>query len=206
MPLPKTIDICRESLFDDREKMESKGVPAIIQERIIRLRDLYNFWLNYPSKKDREIVQELINRYGIQRSAAYEDVSLIRYLLGDLNKAGKDFHLWKFNNMITKAYEMAERRKDPRSMVAAADKYGKYNKLDKEDALDHGFDRIQIQPFEPTDDPSAVNMRAIPNLRKKISDKIRQYWNEDIEDIDFDPVEFNEDKIFNPPVNNEAVS
>lgn len=90
-------------------------------------------------------------------------------------------------------------------MVAAADKYGKYTQLDKEDLVDRGYDKIQVQPFEPTDDPSVIGIKPIPNIRQRIQDKIKQYWNDDIEDVDFEPVEYNEDDIFHPKKSDEAV-
>lgn len=206
MPLPATIDVCKEHLFADREEMTKNNIPAVIQERLIRLRDMYNLWLNFPRKKDAEIVKELEIRYTVQRSTAYEDVRIIKMLLGDLNKSTKDYHRWKFCNMIDESYEMAKRIKDPRAMVAAADKYGKYTQLDKDDLIDRGYDKIQIQPFEPTDDPSVIGIKPIPNVRQRIQTKIKQYWNDDIEDVEFEEAEFCEDDIFHPKLkSDEAV-
>lgn len=198
MPVPATIEVCKEHLFSDREEMTQNNIPVVIQERLIRIRDMYNFWLNFPRKKDVEIVKELELRYKIQRSTAYEDIRIIKALLGDLNKSTKDFHRWKFCGMLDEAYEMAKKMKDARAMVAAADKYGKYTQLDKEDLVDRGYDKIQVQPFEPTDDPSVIGIKPIPNIRQRIQDKIKQYWNDDIEDVDFEPIEFNEEEIFHP--------
>lgn len=198
MPVPATIEVCKEHLFSDREEMTQNNIPTVIQERLIRIRDIYNFWLNFPRKKDVEIVKELELRYKIQRSTAYEDIRIIKALLGDLNKSTKDFHRWKFCGMLDEAYEMAKKMKDARAMVAAADKYGKYTQLDKEDLVDRGYDKIQVQPFEPTDDPSVIGIKPIPNIRQRIQDKIKQYWNDDIEDVDFEPIEFNEEEIFHP--------
>ena len=203
MPLPATIDVCKEHLFADREEMAKHNIPVIIQDRLIRLRDMYNFWLGCPRKKDLEIVKELEIRYKIQRSAAYEDVRIIKMLLGDLNKSTKDYHRWKLLNMLDESYEMAKRTKDARAMVAASDKYGKYTQLDKEDLVDRGYDKIQVQPFEPTDDPSVLGMKPIPNVRQRIQAKIKQYWNDDIEDVEFEEVEFNEDDIFHPKLKSD---
>ena len=205
MPVPATIEVCRDHLFSDREEMTQNNIPVVIQERLIRLRDMYNLWLNFPRKKDVEIVKELELRYKIQRSTAYEDIRIIKALLGDLNKSTKDFHRWKFCGMLDEAYEMAKRMKDARAMVAAADKYGKYTQLDKEDLIDRGYDKIQVQPFEPTDDPSVIGIKPIPNIRQRIQDKIKQYWNDDIEDIDYEVVEYNEDDIFHPQKSDETV-
>lgn len=196
MPLPATLDICRDHLFSDVTEMEQKGIAPLILKRILRIRDLYNYWLAFPRKKDKEIISELTLRYNIQTSQAYDDLRIIKTLLGDLQKSSKEFHRWKFIAMIEESYEMAKRLKDPRAMVAASDKYGKYTRLDKEDEIKFDYDQIIVQPFEPTDDPSVLGFKPIPNIREKIKSKIQQYWNEDIETVDFEEVEFNEEDLF----------
>ncbi|MBV3619422.1 hypothetical protein [Bacteroides xylanisolvens] len=197
MPVPATIDVCQKYLFADLDEMSADGLPEVIQQRLLRLRDMYNFWLQFPRKKDLEIVAELELRYKVSKSTAYEDIRIIKRLLGDLAKTTKDYHRYKFCQMIDETYEMAKRIKDARAMGAAANYYGKYTQLDKEDILDKGYDKIVVQPFEPTDDPSVLGIKAIPNIREKIKSKIQQYWSEDIEDVEFEEVEFNEDEIFN---------
>ena len=206
MPVPATIDVCQKYLFADVNEMVADGIPELIQKRLIRLRDMYNLWLQFPRKKDLEIVGELERRYKIGKSAAYEDIRILKRLLGDLNKTTKDYHRFKFCQMIEETYETAKRIKDARAMAQAANFYGKYTQLDKEDILDKGYDQIVVQPFEPTDDPTVIGIKAIPNIRERIKSKISQYWNEDVEDVDFEEVEFDEEAIFNPPIkNNEAV-
>ena len=197
MPLPATIDIAQKYLFADAQEMTDAGIPELIQQRLIRLRDMYNFWLSFPSKKDLEIVGELENRYKIGKSTAYEDVRIIKRVLGDLAKTTKDYHRYKFCNMIDESFAMAKRMKDARAMASAANFYAKYTQLDKEDILDKGYDKIIVQPFEPTDDPTVLGIKAIPNVRERIKKKIQQYWSDDIEDVDLEEVEFNEDQIFN---------
>lgn len=197
MPVPATIDVCQKYLFSDLDEMSADGLPEVIQQRLLRLRDMYNFWLQFPRKKDLEIVAELELRYKVSKSTAYEDIRIIKRLLGDLAKTTKDYHRYKFCQMIDETYEMAKRIKDARAMGAAANYYGKYTQLDKEDILDKGYDKIVVQPFEPTDDPSVLGIKAIPNIREKIKSKIQQYWSEDIEDVEFEEIEFNEDEIFN---------
>ena len=206
MPVPATIDMCSRYLFADVNEMTTDGVPEVIQQRLLRLRDMYNFWLQFPRKKDLEIVSELELRYKVSKSTAYEDIRIIKRLLGDLAKTTKDYHRYKFCQMIDETFDMAKRTKDARAMGAAANYYGKYTQLDKEDIRDKGYDKIVVQPFEPTDDPSVLGIKAIPNVREKIKSKIQQYWSEDIEDVEFEEVEFNEDEIFNTkPKSDETV-
>ena len=73
---------------------------------------MYNYWLQYPRIREQEIVLELQKRYQIQKSAAYEDIRIIKYLLGDLNKATKDYHRYRFIQRNEESYEMAKRIKD----------------------------------------------------------------------------------------------
>lgn len=199
MPLPATYDIAREHLFSSVDEMTAAHVPQLIQERLIRLRDMYNFWLQYPSLKDQEIVLELKKRYNLGKSAAYEDIRIIKYLLGDLNRATKDYHRFRFSQMISEAFDMGRRTRDARAMASAANFYGKYTQLDKDDERDLGYDKIVVQPFEPSNDPSILGIKPIPNIRQRIDQKIKQYMNEDIEDVTFEEVEFNEEDIFKPP-------
>ena len=176
MPLPATIDIAKEYLFTSVDEMREKNIPEIIQQRLLRLRDMYNYWLQYPRIREQEIVLELQKRYNIQKSAAYEDIRIIKFLLGDLNKTTKDYHRYRFIQRNEESYEMAKR----------------------EDAKDLGYDKIVIQPFQPSTDPTILGIRPIPNIRQRIADKIKQYMNEDIQDIRFEDADFNEDDIFNP--------
>lgn len=198
MPVPNTLAICQKHLFSDITTMEQDRVPTIIRERIVRVRDVYNYWLQFPSKRETELVQHIMNKYELQKTAAYDDLKLIKLLLGDLNQSSKEFHRWRFNNMIMEAVDMAKRRKDARSLVAALDKYAKYNKLDKDDEMDKPFDVIAVQPFEPTDNPEVIGIKRVPNIAEKIQKKLKQYWNEDIEDVMYESADFEEDKIFQP--------
>lgn len=206
MPVPATIEVCEKYLFAGINEMTADGIPELIQQRLIRLRDMYNFWLQFPRKKDLEIVDELEHRYKISKSTAYEDIRIIKRLLGDLARTTKDYHRYRFCQMIDETFDMAKRIKDARAMGAAANYYGKYTQLDKEDILDKGYDKIIVQPFEPTDDPTVLGIKPIPNVREKIKSKIQQYWSDDIEDVEFEEVEFNEEDIFKiKPQGNEAV-
>ena len=112
MPLPATIDIAKENLFASVDEMRERNIPEVIQQRLLRLRDMYNYWLQYPRIREQEIVLELQKRYQIQKSAAYEDIRIIKYLLGDLNKATKDYHRYRFIQRNEESYEMAKRMKD----------------------------------------------------------------------------------------------
>lgn len=125
MPLPAIIDVARDNLFADARDMQRAGVPQATQEHLFRLRDLYNLWLQHPRIKDKEIVLKLQQDYKLGKSQAYTDLSLLKLLLGEFQKTSKDYHRYRFIEMINEAYEVARVNKDAKAMTAAADKYGK---------------------------------------------------------------------------------
>ncbi|WP_289646098.1 hypothetical protein [uncultured Duncaniella sp.] len=202
MPLPSIADAAQQYLFTDRDKMIRSGVPEATINHIIRIRDVYSYWLQFPQKKDREIVGELMRRGNIQRSAAYEDLRLIKQLLGDLNKVSKDYARYRFLQMVERAYEVAENSGDARSMVAAADKLGKYMGLAEADEVDKGYDKIPVQIFAVTDNPEVIGLKRLPNARDQIKAMKQKYWNEEIVDVEAEEVDYDIDSIFHPkPIN-----
>lgn len=202
MPLPSIADAAQQYLFTDRDKMIRSGVPEATINHIIRIRDVYSYWLQFPQKKDREIVAELMRRGNIQRSAAYEDLRLIKQLLGDLNKVSKDYARYRFLQMVERAYEVAESSGDARSMVAAADKLGKYMGLAEADEVDKGYDKIPVQIFAVTDNPEVIGLKRLPNARDLIKAMKQKYWNEEIVDVEAEAVDYDIDSIFHPkPIN-----
>ena len=209
MPLPAIIDIAKEHLFADARDMQRLGLPIATQEHLLRLRDLYNYWLRHPRIKDKEIILKLQQDYKLGKSQAYTDLSILKLLLGEFQKTSKDYHRFRFIEMINEAYEMARVNKDAKAMAAAADKYAKYTQLDKEDELTFDYDKIVVQAFVPTDDPSVAGFKPIPNLRdvvrKKIEDFNKEY--EYIQEIELEKEDFNPDDIFKVnPNGTESIS
>ena len=207
MPLPSIVDTARDHLFADTWDMDRAGLPATTQEHLIRLRDLYNFWLCHPRTKDKEIVLKLQQDYKLGKSQAYADLSVLKALLGEFQKTSKDYHRYRFIEMINEAYEVARINKDAKAMAAAADKYAKYTQLDKEDEVNLAYDQIVVQSFVPTDDPSVAGFKPIPNLREVIRKKIAHYAQdyEFIEEIELEEEDMNLDKIFHPENGTENI-
>jgi len=109
-------------------------------------------------------------------------------LLGSINRQSKDWHRFKFNNQIQKAYDRADLKDDPDSMVKAMATYAKFNQLDKEDVERIPWDEIIPQLFEPTEDPTVLGIKPIPNIREKIASMKKKYMN-DIEDVTYDEID-----------------
>lgn len=201
MPLPAIIDVARDNLFADARDMQRAGVPQATQEHIFRLRDLYNFWLQHPRIKDKEIILKLQQDYKLGKSQAYSDLSILKLLLGEFQKTSKDYHRYRFIEMINEAYEVARVNKDAKAMATAAAKYAKYTQLDKEDEINFDYDKIAVQAFVPTDDPSVAGFKPVPNLREVIRNTIKKYEKECeyIEYVEVEEADFNPDNIFKVP-------
>ena len=201
MPLPAIIDTARDHLFADVTDMQRAGLPLATQEHIFRLRDLYNYWLQHPRIKDKEIILKLQQDYKLGKSQAYSDLSILKLLLGEFQKTSKDYHRYRFIEMINEAYEVARVNKDAKAMATAADKYAKYTQLDKEDEINFDYDKIAVQAFVPTDDPSVAGFKPVPNLREVIRNTIKEYEKECeyIEFVEVEEADFNPDNIFKVP-------
>ena len=76
--LPSIIDTARDHLFDDVTAMKQAGIPEVTQQRIIRLRDVYNYWLQFPSLRDRDLVAHIQQSYGLQTTQAYADLRIVK--------------------------------------------------------------------------------------------------------------------------------
>lgn len=192
------IETAKAHLFSSVDEMDRCGLQKNVQERLLRLRDIYNFWLKFPETKDAGIVHEIMRRYGVSRQTSYEDLRLIKSLLGELSKTTKDFHRYRFLQYIEQTFEVAKRRNDAKAMAAASAAYGKFTRLDKEDAQEMGYDKIIPQSFEITDNPEVLGFKKIPEVKEKINKLIRE-MGQDIQDVEYEDVEYNEEDIFKLP-------
>lgn len=183
------IERIRNNLFATPKEMQENGLKEFERTRVLQIRDMYNYWLAYPTTRDRDILDEIQHRFNTDRQVAYRYIAVLRVLLSDLGKTNKDFIRFQFNEMIRDAYDMARRDHNPEAMIKALDKFAKYNQLDKSDALENQWDSIMPQQFIMTDDPTVIGFKPIPNIREKIKAKINQYWNDQIEDIRFEEME-----------------
>lgn len=197
MSTPSAIEICRTDLFTKIEDLQSR-YPQKLVDKVLRVREMYNWFISNPDGTDREFVAELLQRHSVSKVTAYSDLAIVKSLLPMLASASRDFHRWRFNEMIINTYKMAEKRKDTKTMERAAASYAKYNRVDLEDEQVVPFEMIVVQPFVATSDPSVLGIKPIPNIQQKISDMIAKYRAEtlDIEDVEFEEADLEFDTLF----------
>ena len=195
----KPLDACRLDLFTNEEELRQKYTEAIVL-KILRIREEYNWFISNPDTKDRQFVDEAISRHGIGKSQAYSDLAIIKALLPHIAQASRDFHRYRYNEMILETFQMAKKRKDTKTMEKAASSYAKFNRVDLEDEQAVPYDLIVVQPFTATDDPSVLGIKPIPNIQERIDALLKKYQAEniDIEDIEFEEADLEENVLFPP--------
>lgn len=204
MSYPNAIEVCRAELFTKEVELRER-YPGQMVEKVLRVREMYNWFIANPDGTDREFVAEVCQLHGIHRTTAYSDLAVVKSLLPMLGSASRDFHRWRYGEMILSTYKMAEKRKDTKTMERAATSYAKMFRVDVEDEQAMPYDMIVPQHFTATDDPRVLGIEPIPNINEKIAAMIQKYRAEtiDIEDIEFEEVDLELDTLFPDPKQEE---
>lgn len=203
MPTPNALEVCRTDLFTKESELLER-YPQPIVDKVLRVREMYQWYIANPDGTDREFVAEVCQRHDISRVTAYSDLAILKSLLPMLATASRDFHRWRYNEMILATYKMAEKRKDTKTMERAASSYAKYNRVDLEDEQAVPYELIVVQPFTATEDPRVLGIEPIPNIKQKIAAMIDKYRAEtlDIEDVTFEEADLELSELF--PIIDEA--
>ena len=203
MAYPNALELCRTDLFTKEDELRNT-YPQLLVDKVLRVRDMYNWCIANPDAKDRQFVEQELSRYDISKVVAYSDLAIVKTLLPTLATASRDFHRWRYNEMILETYQMAKKRKDTKTMEKAASSYAKYNRIDLEDEQAMPYEMIVVQPFTATSDPTVLGIKPIPNINDKIKAMLNKYRAEtiDIEDITFEEADLEEESLF-PPQNKE---
>ncbi len=185
--MDRDIELYRNNLFLDRHEM-LQSLTDRQADRVIRIRDLYLYVLSNPTEPDRRVIDYYTRVYSLQSRQAYEDLHIVRRLLPMITQATKDFHRFRYNEMIMEVYNKAKEDGDLKTMERAASSYAKFNKVEEEEQSEIPYDQIVVQPFTATSDPSVLGIKPLPNLRERIDKLLKKYSadNPDVEDIEFE--------------------
>lgn len=202
MPKPNTLEVCRTDLFTKESELRER-YPEETVLKVLRVRNMYSYYISNPEATDREIIESVQAVYKVHRATSYSDLAVVKALLPMLATASRDFHRWRTNEMIQAAFITAKSKEDAKTMAAAAAAYGKLNKVDLEDEQTIPYDMIVVQPFTATDDPRVLGIEPIPNIKDKIRTMIEKYKAEtiDIEDVEYEDADLELSTLF--PENND---
>lgn len=193
MSLPVNIDQYAEFLPVDSSELRLQMVPEDTIMRVERLRELSSYWRSYPSTSPKELVSRCMQLFHVGKSQAYDDIHLLKILIGNLEATTKEFARWRVNQMIEEDRQAARRDGDWRAVASMQKNYILNNQTDKPDTPDMAFDKIVPLQMEPTDDPSVLGIKAPKNLRAR-RDKLIKQFSKDDEYTEYTEVPSTDDK------------
>lgn len=193
MSVPVNIDDYSSYLPLDSSELRSQMVPEDTIQRIERLRELSAYWRSYPSTSPKELVSRCIQLFKVGKSQAYDDIHILKILIGNLEATTKEFARWRVNQMIEEDRTAALRDGDWRAVASMQKNYILNNQTDKPDTPDMAFEKIVPLQLEPTDDPSVLGIKAPKNLRAR-RDKLIKQFSKDDEYAEYTEVEPTEDE------------
>lgn len=193
MSLPVNIDQYAEFLPVDSSELRLQMVPEDTIMRVERLRELSSYWRSYPSTTPKELVTRCMQLFHVGKSQAYDDIHLLKILIGNLEATTKEFARWRVNQMIEEDRTAARRDGDWRAVASMQKNYILNNQTDKPDTPDMAFDKIVPIQLEPTDDPSVLGIKAPKNLRAR-RDKLIKQFSKDDEYTEYTEVPSTDDK------------
>lgn len=182
-----TLDIINAALFD-KEKQD-KLAPAD-KELLERIQTTYSFWLDKPTLTDANIRDYIMVNFGLSRSKAYEQISLLKMLLGSVPQASKEFYRYKANYILDQAHAAAiagnDRKAKALTKIAEAIAYN--NRTNEQEDVGLPFDEIVPKDQSFTTDPSVLGIVPQPGLREKANKLLKKYE----EDFELDGREYDE--------------
>lgn len=195
--LPSPLEACKVDLLASDDELRAKYPPALA-ERVMRIREMYNYWLSNPSMKDRQLRDTIMSRYDLSQSTAYADINIIHQLVPLLAQKSRDFHRARANEMFLETYAMAKARKDTKTMERVVASYAKYNRVDLEDEMTMPYDEIVIQPFCDTLDVRVLGLKPIPDVYNHIAKLTKELSRDfvDIADVEFEEADLEENLLF----------
>ena len=107
MPFPAITEIVQSDLFTSESELREK-FPQTSVERLLRIRAMYNWLISNPETKDKEFVDETVSRYGVSKVLAYDDLKVLKSVLPHITQTSRDYHRWKYNEMILETYAKAD--------------------------------------------------------------------------------------------------
>lgn len=182
-----TLDIINAALFD-KEKQD-KLAPAD-RELLERIQTTYSFWLDKPTLTDANIRDYIMVNFGLSRSKAYEQISLLKMLLGSVPQASKEFYRYKANYILDQAHAAAiagnDRKAKALTKIAEAIAYN--NRTNEQEDVGLPFDEIVPKDQSFTTDPAVLGIVPQPGLREKANRLLKKYE----EDFELDGREYDE--------------
>lgn len=186
-----SLDLITMALFDMERREALSGSDLALLDR---LRDTYTFWLDKPTLTDTNIRDYLMVNFGVSRSQAYNDIAILKTVLGNVPTASKEFFRYKANHILDEAHTAAIAGNDrkAKALTKIAEIIAYNNRTNEDDGEKLPFGDIIPKDLSFTLDPEAAGVKPVPGVREK-AQKLFEKYKEEIELDTSAYVEFEED-------------
>ncbi len=170
-----SMDIIVKAMFD-----QSVELTETQQLLLSRIRDVYTFWLSKPTLTDSKIRDYLMANFNISKSQAYNDIALVKMVLGNVPVATKEFFRYKANHILDEAHAaaMAGNDKKAKALTKIAEAIAYNNRTNEDDGEKMPFDEIVPKDLSFTIDPTVAGVKTIPGMREKAMKLLKKYSDE----------------------------
>jgi hypothetical protein len=180
---PEIIDKVQRLLLAEESEIDAAGLKPGVKERIMRLREMYFYWIRNPRLNERQIVDVLRKQYELRLSQAYEDAQLLRICIGNIQQVTRQWSQWVFLQRCEEGFEMARKEGNINAFAKMLATFARGTKIAKEENTAPEYDQIVPQQFTVTTDPSVAGFRRIPNIHEKAKKLLQKYAAETEEPI-----------------------
>jgi len=166
-----------EKIFDNMYRNPSESPVPFTETQLETKRmyeDVFAKMLTDPDLEDKEIINYMQNEYGKSLSQAYRDFNTIQHVLGNVKNASREWDLYTVKKMLKESYALAKKNGETKNMVMAADKLGKYTKLDQAAPDVTDYEKIIPPSWEPSADPTLLNIPDVPQTQRELSEYKRK--------------------------------
>lgn len=173
-----TIEKFKDRLFDDLDKLDATEKE---KKQILIYRYLLTLRLEKPYVTNAQLAKSLKSHFDVSSvGQAYRYIGHVELLVGNIRSSEKAWIRYTVVETLKEAIQRAKAADDIKAMVAAADKLGKYTRLDKEDQEPLPWEEIKPQPVEFVTDPSVLGIEHVENPRALV-EKVRKKYMDEIE-------------------------
>lgn len=186
MPTETTLEKFKDRLFDDLDTIDATSME---KKRILIYRHLFTRKLERPHVTNAELAQELRENFGIVSvGQAYRYIGQIETAVGNIRSSEKAWIRYLVVETLKEAIQLAKFADDIKAMVAAADKLGKYTRLDQEDQEPLPWEEILPRPVEFVNDPAVLGLPEVANPRAVIEQAKKKFMEEEVKDVEYEEV------------------
>ena len=186
MPKPSDLDKFRDYLFDD---VDTLPFTERDKTRLLRYRAIFTLKLERPSTSNKDIARMLMDQFSVKSvSRAYHDIAAADILLANVRSSEKQWIRYLVVETLKEAINLAREDGDIATMVKAADRLGKYTRLDQEDQEPIPYEDIVPAPVEYTSDPEVLGLPTPKEGAREFIERIKRRYIE-AEEVEYTEVD-----------------